>query len=48
MPKAAIYNMLGEQGGEYDLSEAIFGSEPNGVAMHADVKNHLANRRQGT
>ena len=48
MPKAAIYNMLGEQVGEYDLSEAIFGIEPNGVAMHADVKNHLANCRQGT
>ena len=48
MPKAVIYNMAGEKVGEYDLSEAVFGIEPNGVAMHADVKNHLANCRQGT
>ena len=48
MPKAVIYNMAGEQVGEYELSEAIFGIDPNGVAMHADVKNHLANCRQGT
>ena len=48
MPKAVIYNMAGEQVGEYELSEAIFGIDPNGAAMHADVKNHLANCRQGT
>ena len=48
MPKANVYNMAGQQVGEIELSEAIFGIEPNGVAMHADVKNHLANCRQGT
>ncbi len=48
MPKAAIYNMAGEQVGEYDLSEAVFGVEPNVPAMHADVKSHLAACRQGT
>ena len=48
MPKAVIYNMAGEQVGEYELSEAIFGIEPNGVVLHAVVKNHLANCRQGT
>ena len=48
MPKAVIYNMAGEQVGEYELSEAVFGVDPNGAAMHADVKNHLANCRQGT
>ena len=48
MPKAVIYNMAGEQVGEYELSEAIFGIEPNNVAVHAVVKNHLANCRQGT
>jgi len=48
MPKAVIYNMAGEKVGEYELSEAIFGVEPNGVAMHAAVKNHLASCRQGT
>ncbi len=48
MPKAAMYNMAGEKVGEYELSEAVFGIEPNEAAMHAAVKNTLANRRQGT
>ena len=48
MPKAVIYNMAGEQVGEYELSEAVFGIEPNVPAMHAVVKNHLAACRQGT
>jgi large subunit ribosomal protein L4 len=40
--------MAGEQVGEVELSEAVFGIEPNEVVLHAAVKNHLANRRQGT
>ena len=48
MPKAVIYNMAGEQVGEYELSEAVFGIEPNVPAMHAAVKSHLAACRQGT
>ena len=48
MPKANLYNMAGEQVGEVELSEAVFGLEPNEVVLHAAVKNHLANRRQGT
>ena len=48
MPKAAVYNMAGERIGEYELSEAIFGIEPNTAVMHASVKNYLANQRQGT
>ena len=48
MPKAAIYNMAGERVGEYELSEAIFGIKPNKAVLHEAVKNHLANRRQGT
>ncbi len=31
-----------------ELSEAVFGVEPNMPAVHAVVKNHLANCRQGT
>jgi large subunit ribosomal protein L4 len=34
--------------GEIELNEAIFGIEPNEAAVHAVVKNHLANCRQGT
>ena len=48
MPKAIVFNMAGEKTGEYELSEAVFGVEPNTVAMHAAVKNYLANQRQGT
>ncbi len=48
MPKATIYNMAGEQVGEYELSEAVFGIEPNESVLHDSVKNHLANCRQGT
>lgn len=48
MPKAAIYNMAGDRIGEYELSDAIFGIEPNEAVLHASVKNYLANQRQGT
>ncbi len=48
MPKANVYNMAGEQIGEVELSEAVFGVEPNREAVHAVVRNHLANCRQGT
>ena len=48
MPKAVMYNMAGEQVGEIELSEAIFGCEPNEAVLHASVKNYLANQRQGT
>jgi large subunit ribosomal protein L4 len=40
--------MAGEIVGEVELSEAIFGIEPNETVLHAAIKNHLANRRQGT
>lgn len=48
MPKANLYNMAGEQIGEVELSEAVFGIEPNQTDVHEVVKNHLANCRQGT
>jgi len=31
-----------------ELSDAVFGIEPNDHAIYLDVKQHLANRRQGT
>ena len=40
--------MSGEQVGEYELSDGIFGIEPNKYVLHEAVKNHLARRRQGT
>ncbi len=48
MPIANVYNMAGEQIGQIELSEAIFGIEPNKSVLHDVVKNHLANCRQGT
>jgi len=48
MPKANVYNMAGEQIGEVALSDNVFGIDPNEFAVHAVVKNYLANCRQGT
>ena len=48
MPKAVMYNMAGDKVGEVELSEAIFGIEPNESVLHDSVKNYLANQRQGT
>ena len=48
MPKANVFNMAGQQVGEIELSEAVFGIEPNQVVVHEVVKIHLANCRQGT
>ncbi|MCL2365574.1 MAG: 50S ribosomal protein L4 [Oscillospiraceae bacterium] len=48
MPVSKLYNMQGSVVGEVTLSDEIFGLNPNITAIHAAVKNHLANRRQGT
>lgn len=48
MPTVSIYDMTGKQTGTMDLSEAVFGIEPNKAVMHSAVVNYLANQRQGT
>ncbi len=48
MPTAKMYTMAGEQLPEIELSEAVFGTDPNGAVLHENVKNYLANQRQGT
>ncbi len=40
--------MAGSKVGEIELSEAVFGIEPNESVLHDAVKNYLANQRQGT
>ena len=40
--------MAGAEVGTVELSDAVFGIEPNESAVHEVVKNHLANCRQGT
>lgn len=44
-----VYNSKGEDTGKkVTLPEAVFGIEPNEHAIYLDVKQHLANKRQGT
>ncbi len=43
-----VVSMTGRKTGEVELSDAIFGIEPNMSVVHEVVKNHLANCRQGT
>ena len=48
MAKVDVINVEGAKVGEINLSDAIFGIEPNEFAVQAVVKNYLANQRQGT
>ena len=43
-----VYDMSGKQVGQIELSDAVFGITPNAAVVHDVVKNHLANKRQGT
>lgn len=45
----SVLNIKGEDTGrKVTLNDAIFGIEPNDHAIYLDVKQHLANKRQGT
>lgn len=48
MAKVKVLNMAGAEAGTIELNDAVFGIEPNQNAVHAVVKNYLANQRQGT
>ncbi len=48
MPTVAVLDKTGKEVGKMELSEAVFGIEPNKKVMHDAVLNHLANLRQGT
>ncbi len=48
MPTVSVYSMSGRKTGSMELSEAVFGIEPNQTVMHSAVINYLANQRQGT
>ena len=48
MPTVAVLDMAGKEIEKIDLSESVFGIEPNVSVMHDVVKNYLANQRQGT
>ena len=45
----SVYNIKGEDTGrKVTLNDSIFGIEPNDHAIYLDVKQYLANQRQGT
>lgn len=47
--EANLYNANGKvASSKVTLSDEVFGIEPNNHAIYLDVKQHLANRRQGT
>ena len=48
MPKVQILNQQGENVGELELNEAIFGVDVNEHVVYEVVRNQLANKRQGT
>jgi len=48
MPNIQVLDMAGNKVGDVELSESVFGIEPNTVVMHQMVVNYLANNRQGT
>jgi large subunit ribosomal protein L4 len=48
MPVVKILNMKGETVGEMELTDAVFGVEPNEALVHAAVVRQMANARQGT
>ena len=48
MPKVDVYNMQGKKVSDVELSEAVFGIEPNENVVHSALVNYLANQRQGT
>ena len=48
MAKFDVVDMSGKKVKSIELSDAVFGIEPNARVMHAAVVNFLANQRQGT
>ena len=47
--EAKVYSVSGKaSSAKATLSDEVFGIEPNNHAIYLDVKQHLANRRQGT
>ncbi len=48
MATVTMLNMAGAETGKIELKDDIFGIEINEFAVHAVIKNYLANQRQGT
>ena len=48
MPNVNVVDMQGKKVSTVELSETVFGIEPNAAVMHMMVVSYLANQRQGT
>ncbi len=48
MPVVAVYSSSGEQVGEMQLSDKVFGEQVNEAVIHEVVVNQMANARVGT
>jgi len=48
MPTVAVVDMKGNKVDDINLSDSVFGIEPNAAVMHDMVVRYLANQRQGT
>lgn len=48
MPTVKVHNLKNKEVGSIELSDAVFGVELNEPLIHSAVRNHLANKRQGT
>ena len=48
MPKIDVYDINGKKVSDVELSENVFGIEPNENIVHEVLINYLANQRQGT
>lgn len=48
MPKVAVYTINGQQTGELELNESVFGVEMNEAVVHQAVVMQLASQRLGT
>ncbi|OIQ59060.1 50S ribosomal protein L4 [Moorella thermoacetica] len=48
MPRVALYNIQGQQVGEIELDDRVFGGEINEAVLHDAVVMQLASRRRGT
>ena len=47
--EAKVFNIQGKETGRtVKLNDSVFGIEPNNHAIYLDVKQYMANKRQGT
>ena len=48
MANVKVYNMKGEEVGDLELSDKVFGADYNEPLIHQAVVTYLCNQRQGT